>query len=63
MRFHILTLFPDMVRQGLETSIIGRAVDKGLIGLNMINIRDFTREKHGRVDDYTYGGGAGAACF
>lgn len=59
MRFHILTLFPDMVRQGLETSIIGRAVDKGLIGLNMINIRDFTREKHGRVDDYTYGGGAG----
>ena len=59
MRFHILTLFPDMIRQGLEASIIGRAVDKGLIGLNAVNIRDFTLEKHGRVDDYTYGGGAG----
>ncbi len=59
MRFHILTLFPDMIRQGLEASMIGRAVDKGLIRLNMVNIRDFTREKHGRVDDYTYGGGAG----
>lgn len=59
MRFHILTLFPDMVRRGLETSIIGRAVEQGLIGLNMVNIRDFTLEKHGRVDDYTYGGGAG----
>lgn len=59
MRFHILTLFPDMIRQGLEASIIGRAVDKGLIRLNAVNIRDFTLEKHGRVDDYTYGGGAG----
>lgn len=59
MRFHILTLFPEMVRQGLETSIIGRAVDRQLIELNMVNIRDFTQEKHGRVDDYPYGGGAG----
>lgn len=59
MRFHILTLFPEMVRQGLETSIIGRAVDRGLLELNTVNIRDFTLEKHGRVDDYTYGGGAG----
>lgn len=59
MRFHVLTLFPEMVRQGLETSIIGRAVDSGLLELNTVNIRDFTREKHGRVDDYTYGGGAG----
>ena len=59
MKFHILTLFPEMVRQGLETSIIGRAVDKRLIELNTVNIRDFTLEKHGRVDDYPYGGGAG----
>lgn len=59
MKFHILTLFPEMVRQGLETSIIGRAVEKGLIRLNPVNIRDFTLEKHGRVDDYPYGGGAG----
>ncbi|MDE6642421.1 MAG: tRNA (guanosine(37)-N1)-methyltransferase TrmD [Acetatifactor sp.] len=59
MKFHILTLFPEMVRQGLETSIIGRAVDRQLIELNTVNIRDFTQEKHGRVDDYPYGGGAG----
>lgn len=59
MKFHILTLFPEMVRQGLETSIIGRAVDRRLIELNTVNIRDFTQEKHGRVDDYPYGGGAG----
>lgn len=59
MKFHILTLFPKMVRQGLETSIIGRAVDRQLIELNTVNIRDFTQEKHGRVDDYPYGGGAG----
>lgn len=59
MKFHILTLFPEMVRQGLETSIIGRAVDRKLIELNTVNIRDFTQEKHGRVDDYPYGGGAG----
>lgn len=59
MKFHVLTLFPEMVRQGLETSIIGRAVERGLIRLNTVNIRDFTLEKHGRVDDYPYGGGAG----
>lgn len=59
MRFHVLTLFPEMVAQGMHTSIIGRAVDSGLLELNTVNIRDFTREKHGRVDDYTYGGGAG----
>lgn len=59
MKFHVLTLFPEMVRQGLGTSIIGRAVERGLIRLNTVNIRDFTLEKHGRVDDYPYGGGAG----
>ena len=59
MRFHILTLFPEMIMQGLNTSIIGRAAEKNLISINAVNIRDYTLDKHGRVDDYTYGGGAG----
>ena len=54
--FHILTLFPDMVMQGLHTSILGRAVDRGDIAIEAVNIRDFTTDKHGKVDDYTYGG-------
>lgn len=59
MRFHILTLFPDMIRQGLETSIIGRAVENGILELDIVNIRDYTRDRHKKVDDYPYGGGAG----
>ena len=59
MNFHILTLFPEMVMQGLNTSITGRAVQQNKIGIEAVNIRDFSRDKHGRVDDYTYGGGAG----
>lgn len=59
MRFHILTLFPDMVMSGLNTSILARAMDRGLISVEAVNIRDYTRDRHGRVDDYTYGGGAG----
>ena len=59
MRFHILTLFPDMVMQGLNTSIIGNAIEQNLIEINTINIRDFTKERHKKVDDYPYGGGAG----
>lgn len=59
MNFHILTLFPEMVMDGLNTSIIGRAQDKGLLSVEAINIRDFAENKHNRVDDYTYGGGAG----
>lgn len=59
MRFHILTLFPDMVSQALHTSILGRAADKGLIGIEAVDIRDYTQDKNRRVDDYTYGGGAG----
>ena len=46
MRFHILTLFPDMVEQGLRTSIIGRAVEKGLLAIEAVNIRDYTLDKH-----------------
>lgn len=59
MNYHVLTLFPEMVMQGLNTSIIGRAIEKELISLEAINIRDFTTNKHGKVDDYPYGGGAG----
>ena len=59
MNFHILTLFPEMVQQGLATSILGRAAEKDLISIDAVNIRDYTQDKHGKVDDYTYGGGAG----
>lgn len=59
MNFHILTLFPDMVRDGLNTSIIGRAVERGLLSIEAVNIRDYTKEKHRHVDDAPYGGGAG----
>lgn len=59
MNYHILTLFPEMVLDGLNTSIIGRAVQKGILSLSAVNIRDYTTEKHGHVDDAPYGGGAG----
>lgn len=59
MNFHVLTLFPEMINQAVNTSIIGRAIDKGLISVNTVNIRDFSEDKHNRVDDYPYGGGAG----
>ena len=59
MKFHVLTLFPDMVMQGLMTSITGRAVQQKKIDIDAVNIRDYTQDKHGRVDDYPYGGGAG----
>lgn len=58
-RFHILTLFPKMVMDGLNTSIIGRAIDAGLLEINAVNIRDYSTNKHMKVDDYPYGGGAG----
>lgn len=59
MNFHILTLFPEMVTGGLNTSITGRAMEKGLITVNAVNIRDFSKDRHRHVDDYPYGGGAG----
>ena len=59
MNYHVLTLFPEMITNGVNTSITGRAIDKKLINLNAINIRDFSGNKHGQVDDYPYGGGAG----
>lgn len=59
MNFHVLTLFPDMITQGLNTSVTGRALANGLIQLNAVNIRDYSKDKHKHVDDYPYGGGAG----
>ena len=58
MNFHVLTLFPEMIMNGLETSILGRAAAKGIVSFEAVNIRDYTLERHGKVDDYPYGGGA-----
>ena len=59
MKFHVLTLFPQMIEQGLSESITGRALKQNIISLETVNIRDFANNKHNKVDDYTYGGGAG----
>ena len=59
MNFYILTLFPEMVMNGLNTSIIGRAVNAGLLSIEAVNIRDYAFNRHQSVDDYPYGGGAG----
>lgn len=59
MNFHVLTLFPDMIVNGLATSVLGRAIENGHVTLEAVNIRDHTVNKHNKVDDYPYGGGAG----
>lgn len=59
MKFHVMTLFPEMVEHGLNTSILGRARQKNIIAFDVVDIRDYTLDKHRRVDDYPYGGGAG----
>ena len=59
MHFYILTLFPEMIEHVLSTSIIGRAVQNGYLHIQAVNIRDLTADKHKKVDDYPYGGGAG----
>ena len=59
MNFYIMTLFPEMVMDGLGTSIIGRASKNGLLNIEAVNIRDYAFNKHQSVDDYPYGGGAG----
>lgn len=59
MKFHVMTLFPEMIENGLGTSILGKAAEKGVISYEAVNIRDYTLDKHGKVDDYPYGGGAG----
>ena len=58
MKFDVLTLFPEMF-EPIKQSIIGRAEEKDLININLINIRDFSKDKHKKVDDTPYGGGAG----
>ena len=58
MKFDVLTLFPEMF-EPIKHSIIGKAIEKNLIDINLINIRDFSKDKHKKVDDYPYGGGAG----
>lgn len=58
MKFNVLTLFPEMF-SSLNESIIGRGKEKGLIDINLVNIRDFSKNKHKKVDDTPYGGGAG----
>ena len=50
MKFHVLTLFPDMITDGLGTSVTGRAIDRGTIQVNAINIRDYSRDKHKHVE-------------
>ena len=59
MRFHIMTLFPDIFNSYMNESIMKRAVDKGSIEVYIYNIRDFSNNKHKKVDDYPFGGGAG----
>ena len=59
MKFDVLTLFPNMFEQIVGDSIIGRAQESALLEINLINIRDFSTNKHKKVDDYTYGGGTG----
>lgn len=59
MNFHVLTLFPDMIEQGMNTSIIGRAISGGYLSVQAVNIRNYAFNKHQKVDDYPYGGGAG----
>jgi len=59
MKFCVLTLFPEMITDGLNHSILKRAAEAGLLSMEAINIRDFANNKHNRVDDYPYGGGAG----
>ena len=58
MKFDILTLFPEMF-EGIKQSIIGKAIERELIEINLVNIRDFSKDKHKKVDDTPYGGGAG----
>lgn len=58
MKFDVLTLFPEMF-ESLNQSIIGKGKEKGLIDINLVNIRDFSKNKHKQVDDTPYGGGAG----
>ena len=63
MKFHVLTLFPEMIEACFNHSVTGRALSEGKIELNTVNIRDYSKDKHNKVDDYPYGGGAGMLMF
>lgn len=63
MKIDVLTLFPEMLRPMLSASILGRAVENGILQVNLVNIRDYTLDKHRRTDDYPFGGGAGMVMF
>ena len=59
MNFHVLTLFPEMIENTFKESVTGKAMEKGIVSLQTINIRDFANNKYKHVDDYIYGGGSG----
>lgn len=59
MKINILTLFPEMLEPVLHSSMLGRAEEKGILEFNLINIRDFSKDKHNKADDYPFGGGVG----
>ena len=59
MIFHVLTIFPDIITSAASSSILGKALEKGVISLNTVDIRDYAEDKHSMVDDYPYGGGPG----
>ncbi len=59
MNYYVMTLFPEMIENGMHTSIIGRAIERGCLSLSTVNIRDYSVTGNGRIDDYPYGGGAG----
>ena len=63
MKIHLLTLFPDMCREVLKESIIGRACEKGIAEIIVHDIRDYSTDRHRKVDDYTFGGGQGMVMF
>ncbi|VAW39759.1 tRNA (guanine(37)-N(1))-methyltransferase [hydrothermal vent metagenome] len=59
IKFSVITIFPEMVESALSYGVIGKAIDKGLIELTTVNPRDFSQDKHNRIDDRPFGGGAG----
>lgn len=59
MHYHVMTLFPELIEKGMHTGVLYRAMEQGVLSLKTYHIREYTIEKHKRVDDYTYGGGAG----
>ena len=59
MKFVVLTIFPEVISSYVDTGIMKRAIGQGLFSVEAVNIRDYTTDKHGKVDDYPFGGGAG----